>query len=66
MEGAVIIKLNKYEYEFLKGNENSLTGSALMAVHDFCQELGFGRFGAPTPFGIKCMDQYERENLGSR
>ena len=58
-----MIKINEYEYAFLKGDEEVFPqwGAALSVVYEFCRNQGLGGFGDPTERGRQMMEQYEQE-----
>lgn len=52
--------MNNYEYDMLKGNRRSQTGTAAAAVFGFCQEFGWlDTLGILTPRGQRAINEYE-------
>lgn len=58
------MKINQYEYGYLKGDEVMWPGwgAAFAVTQEFCNGQGLGSFGKPTESGLKAMKDYEEQD----
>jgi hypothetical protein len=56
-----MLKLTKFDYEYLTGTWSGSKGVAFQAVDLFCGKNDLGDYGKPTPKGEKALAAFLRE-----